>query len=506
MIYRKRQNANILIVEDNSVNARTMLELFAKKGIHADLADGYSSAVDFFDKNKYDIVFTTDSLRPRSDLSVKPQACFELLESIRACSPQPSVVLISTCGQRSRTTDEPTNRQGLVNSAVRAVRAGFCDVLTMPLCCEKIEAILNTYLPDHPVGACATLRDDGREEFAIVGKSERLSQAIGLARRIAPTTAPVLISGESGTGKELVSYLIHRESKRADGPYIRVNCAALNESLLESELFGHEKGAFTGAYNQRKGRFEMASGGTLLLDEITETPIHFQSKLLRVLEQQSFERVGGSKNVCVDVRIISTSNKDLSAELAAGRLRRDLYYRLSALRLIVPPLRDRIEDLPDLVWHFVNLYAPQTGRNIKSLDPVMMGMLTNYDWPGNIRQLRNVVITSLTLGSGEQLSIADVSWLFDEFTLLSTSASPVEPQQREAELSGQSENSEMTDRPDLSLAGLPLEQVERQAILDTLRQTAGNQTKAAKILGISGRTLREKVRRYRQVDCLQSAC
>ncbi len=239
----------------------------------------------------------------------------------------------------------------------------------------------------------------------------------------------------------------------------------------------------------------MADGGTLLLDEITETPIHFQAKLLRVLEQQSFERVGGNENVSVDVRIISTTNKDLSKELAAGSLRRDLYYRLSGLRLVVPPLRERIEDLPDLVWHFVNLYAPQTGRRIKTIGPVMMEMLANYNWPGNIRQLRNVVITSLVLGVGETLSIADVSWLFDEII--------PESVQKEAELAGQLEDLETIGRQNSSLAGLALDQVERQAILDTLRQTAGNRTKAAKILGISGRTLREKVRKYRQVGTLE---
>jgi transcriptional regulator with PAS, ATPase and Fis domain len=271
---------------------------------------------------------------------------------------------------------------------------------------------------------------------------------------------------------------------------VRVNCAALSDSLLESELFGHEKGAFTGAYTQRKGRFEMAHGGTLLLDEITETPIRFQAKLLRVLEQQDFERVGGNDSIRVDVRIISTTNKDLLQEVAQGRFRQDLYYRISGVRLIIPPLRQHSEDLPDLVWHFVNLYVRQVQRRITELDSAMMDIFAKYHWPGNIRQLRNVVLTSLILGTGPKLSLADVSWLFDE----------LQPLTQENNLSTSNDQTTVS-----GLAGLPLDQVERQAILDTLGHTGGNRTKAAKILGISDRTLRGKIRRYRQEDALQLA-
>jgi transcriptional regulator with PAS, ATPase and Fis domain len=321
-----------------------------------------------------------------------------------------------------------------------------------------------------------------------VGRSAKLFQTVNLAKRIAPTSAPVLISGESGTGKELISYLIHHKSRRAQGPYIKVNCAALSDSLLESELFGHEKGAFTGAYTQRKGRFERAHSGTLLLDEITETPPKFQAKLLRTIEQQDFERVGGNENVRVDVRIISTTNKDLLREVSENRFRKDLYYRLSSVRLLIAPLRQRTEDLPDLVWHFVNLHARQAQRRITKLDPAMMDIFAKYSWPGNIRQLRNVVLTSLILGTGQTLSLADVSWLFDELQPL--------PQEKTQNLN--------PDNPlGSGLAGVPLEQIERQAILDTLRQTAGNQTKAAKVLGISDRTLRDKISRYRRQGCFQ---
>ncbi|MHC4735625.1 MAG: sigma 54-interacting transcriptional regulator, partial [Planctomycetota bacterium] len=285
--------------------------------------------------------------------------------------------------------------------------------------------------------------------------------------------------------------------------YIKVNCAALSDSLLESELFGHEKGAFTGAYNQHKGRFEMAHGGTLLLDEITETPIKFQAKLLRVLEQQDFERVGGNKNIRVDVRIISTTNKDLLQEVQQDRFRQDLYYRLNGVRLVICPLRKRSEDLSDLVWYFVNLYAREAQRRITKLDPVMMNVFAKYHWPGNVRQLRNVVRTSLILGAGENLSLADVSWLFDELQPLTQEKTNVHNSSQKKHTDDPMFSCE--NKSDGGLGGLPLEQVERRAILDTLRQTGGNQTKAAKSLGISDRTLRGKIHRYRREGCMQPA-
>ena len=276
-------------------------------------------------------------------------------------------------------------------------------------------------------------------------------------------------------------------------------------------MFGHEKGAFTGAYAQRKGRFEMAHGGTLLLDEITETPIRFQAKLLRVLEQQDFERVGGNESVRVDVRIISTTNKDLLQEVRQGRFRQDLYYRLSGVRLVVCPLRERKDDLHDLVWYFVNLYTREVQRRITRLDPAMMDIFAKYHWPGNVRQLRNVVRTSLILGFGQTLSLADVSWLFDELQPLTQEAKndlilSRQPGPGHSSFGAQKNNlleiKSNTDQVS-DLGGVPLEHVERRAILDTLRRTGGNQTKAAKVLGISDRTLRDRIHRYRKQGCMQ---
>ena len=491
----KTELINIMIVDNDPQLARFMLEILAGRGMCGLIANDEKAAVDFLQKGHCDLVFTADRISQRAGLPVRPNGGFELLRKIRADSPELPVVMIGQNG-----TAEPQNHHSLVETIVNAVRCGCCDFLVKPLSRSRVEGLLDTLLPSRSISTAASAQEDMHSIYKIVGKSTRLLQTIELAERIAPTSVPVLVSGESGTGKELISYLIHHNSRRTQGPYIRVNCASLNDSLLESELFGHEKGAFTGAYAQRKGRFEMAHGGTLLLDEITETPPRFQAKLLRVLEQQNFVRVGGNENVRVDVRIISTTNKDLLQEVQQNRFRQDLYYRLSGVRLTVPPLRHRSEDLPDLVWHFVNLYARQVHRRIAALDSVMMNIFAKYHWPGNIRQLRNVVLTSLILGVGPTLSLADVSWLFDELQPL--------PQEKVSECnSSYTPNETLVEecvRADSDLGGLPLEQVEQRAILDTLRQTAGNQAKAAKSLGISDRTLRDKIRRYRKQGVLQA--
>ncbi len=470
--------ANILIVDDDQQSIRLLLEIFARKSIRGTVAGDTKTALNFLDKNNYDLVL--GSIGPDST-----KEGFDLVYEVKKNSPDLPVILMCEFNEQ-----KTQSCQQLFDIAVKAIGAGCSNFLSKPLDLEKTENLLNTFLQNHLVSTADCDQQNTQSIYKIVGKSAKLIQVVNLAKKVAPTSAPVLISGESGTGKELISHLVHRNSRRAQGAYIRINCAALNDSLLESELFGHEKGAFTGAHSLRKGRFEMAHGGTLLLDEITETPPKFQAKLLRVLEQQDFERVGGNDTIKVDVRIISTTNKDLLQEVTEGRFRQDLYYRLSGIRLIVPPLRQRSDDLVDLVWHFVNFYARQGQRYIKKLDSAMMDIFKKYHWPGNIRQLRNVVLTSLILGTGPKLSLADVSWLFDE----------LQPRPQENSLSVTS-----SQTPVSGLGGLPLQQVERRAILDTLQHTSGNQTKAAKILGISDRTLREKVRRYNQMECLQPA-
>jgi DNA-binding NtrC family response regulator len=486
---------SVLMVDSDPEMARLILRILAQKGIRGTVANDRKTALDFLKRDSYDLVFICDKVSPQAGQSGHPEGGFELLGKIRMASPELPVVMMAEAQKQS--TQDP---QQIVEAAVKALRQGCCDFLIKPPGPERIENLLDTFLPNRRVSTIASADDprtSGHKLYRIVGRSQKLLQTIELAKKIAPTSVPVLVTGESGTGKELISYLIHHESKRARAPYVRVNCAALSDSLLESELFGHERGAFTGAYAQRKGRFEMAHGGTLLLDEIAETPVRFQAKLLRVLEQQDFERVGGNVNVRVDVRIISTTNRDLLQEVQQAKFRKDLYYRLSGARLVIPPLKKRAEDLPDLVWHFVNLYAREIQRRITKLDPAMMDIFAKYHWPGNIRQLRNVVLTSLIFGFGQTLSLADVSWLFDELQPL--------PQEIDCAFAKDTQNAEQGATHLWGIGGIPLVQIERQAILDTLRQTAGNQTKAAKALGISDRTLRDKIRRYRQQGCLELA-
>ena len=466
----KTRQPRVLIIDDDSPSTRPILETLAKKGIEVSVAQEPARAKRFLEKRDYDCVFISQLTGP-----VSP---YELLACARAENPEMPVVMMADSDRMDTET--------LTRDSVRAIKQGCCDYLVKPLRQKTVEELIDTFLPSQPVGL---VDSDAASGHTIVGSSAKLYQAVELAKRVAPTPAPVLISGESGTGKELISALIHRKSKRADRSYIRLNCAALSDSLLESELFGHEKGAFTGAHNSRIGRFEMAHSGTLLLDEITETPPAFQAKLLRVLEQQHFERVGGNDNIEVNVRIISTTNKDIVEEVRANRFRPDLYYRLSAVRLLVPPLRQRPEDIEDLTWHFVRTCAGQAQRRITSLDPAMLQIFRNYPWPGNIRQLRNVVLTSLILGTGPTLSLADVSWLFDELQ-------PVTQKNNHSPAAGQPADS------DSQLGGVPLIELERKAILQTLRQNSGNQTRAAKVLGISDRTLRGKIQKYRQQGVL----
>ncbi|HYV37901.1 MAG TPA: sigma-54 dependent transcriptional regulator [Gemmataceae bacterium] len=305
------------------------------------------------------------------------------------------------------------------------------------------------------------------DRHVIVSASPMIQRLLAQARQVAVSKVSVLIEGESGTGKELIARLIHTASPRAGQPYVRVNCAALTESLVESEFFGHEKGAFTGAQEARPGRFELAHGGTLLLDEISELPPRIQAKLLRVLEEEEFERVGGTETLHTNVRVIATTNRDLEREVAGGGFRRDLYYRLNTLHLQLPPLRERREDIVVLAQHFFHCFQREAAVSLRGIAPRTLQMMTAYDWPGNVRQLRNAMQRACLLATGPDIRPGDLPPLTESLVTV-------------ADVRCQT-----------------LAEMERHVILQTLQEVGGNKTAAALRLGITSRTLLNKLTKYR---------
>jgi DNA-binding NtrC family response regulator len=452
--------SNVLILERDSRQAAGLLEELARRNIRGAVAVNDRQAMNFAERAMWNLAFVADDF-----LSYYHGSGETILRMLRQAHPELPVALIGSIDSSQK--------------ALQAVRDGFVEYLVRPVDRVRASDTLDRFVPNHPVTTLEQVGSSGLRIKRLVGDSPAFRRTVELARKAAPTSAPVLIEGESGTGKELLAQLIHESSRRSKGPFIKVNCAAMNESLLESELFGHEKGAFTGAIACRKGRFETADGGTLMLDEITETPPAFQAKLLRAIEEMSFERVGGSESVRVNVRILSTTNRSMVDQVRQGRFRGDLYYRLSGIRLCVPPLRSRREDIADLIWLFVNEFACEAGRRITGVERKTLALFEQYRWPGNIRQLRNMVRSAMILGGGESLSVNAIPWLLDELT------ESVEPQERD-------------EWKPTSLAGVSLEDIERRAILSTLDCHNGNQAQAARILGISDRTLRDKIKRYRK--------
>jgi len=363
---------------------------------------------------------------------------------------------------------------GSIEVAVEAMRAGAENFLVKPLEPSTVLVVLQKVLDKQRLSRDAQLlRDRVRERYrfdAILGESAAMEAVFDVVKRVAPTEATVLLVGESGTGKELVAQAIHQESPRSDKPFVRVSCAALSETLLESELFGHERGSFTGAIARREGRFELADGGTLFLDEIGEIPPSVQVKLLRVLQQREFERVGGTQTVKVDVRVVAATNRDLLAEVAAGRFREDLFYRLNVVAVMLPPLRARKGDIPLLVSHFVNKFNQAHGKSVRGLLPGTLDALLRYDWPGNVRELENLIERAVVMALHDDLTA-------DEFP-------PV--------LRGPSADLRSSN----FIPGTTLREIERQAILRTLEIVEGSTSRAAAMLGISPRKIQYRLKEY----------
>jgi DNA-binding NtrC family response regulator len=362
-----------------------------------------------------------------------------------------------------------------VEAAVEAMRAGAENYLVKPLDVSAVEVVLEKALEKLRLQRdTQNLRERVRERYrfhSIVGDAPELQAVFDVVKRAAPTRATVLILGESGTGKELIAQALHEESPRRDRPFIKVNCAALSETLLESELFGHEKGAFTGALGRKEGRFELADGGTLFLDEIGDISPALQIKLLRVLQQKEFERVGGTQTIKVDVRLVAATNRDLLAEVKAGKFREDLYYRLNVVAVTLPPLRQRKGDIPALVSHFIEKYAQAYGKEIRGLAPGTLNALLSHDWPGNVRELENVVERAVVLCKATELSADD----------LPTTLRGPRPRERVA---------------GALIPGATLYEIEREAILRTLEMVGGSTSRAAEILGISVRKIQYRLKEY----------
>jgi DNA-binding NtrC family response regulator len=359
-----------------------------------------------------------------------------------------------------------------IESAVNAMRKGAYDYLTKPIDLNKLEitiknAIENKKLRSENIMLKQKIRENV-DSTNLVGKSPVVNEIMDIIQRVSSTKATILITGESGTGKELVANLVHYNSTVADGPFIKLNCSALAEGVLESELFGHEKGAFTGALYMKKGRFELADGGTLFLDEIGDLPPSIQVKLLRFLQESEFERVGGTRTIRVDVRIISATNKDLEQLVREEKFREDLFYRLKVVTIDVPPLRERREDIPLIVDYQFKRFAGIHNKQIKGISPEVMKLIKSYDWPGNIRELMNCLESAVVMSVGDEITV--------------DSLPPFLTMKQSQDNRGRSPKN--------------LSEVEKNTILDVLKKTRGNKAEAARVLGIGLRTLYRKLNQY----------
>ena len=447
----------VLVVDDDDAH-RGMLRMMLKSWGYTveEAADG-DEAVEKVHAKAFDAVLT--------DVRMGKVNGIEAMKQILSYNPSLPVILMTAYSS--------------VETAVDALRIGAYDYLIKPLDFDALKETLNKAIEHSRLGVeNRELRRQFSEENAsteILGRSPAITSMLSMIRTVAPTEATVLITGESGTGKELVARALHAQSLRKNEPLVTVNCAALAETLLESELFGHEKGAFTGADKRREGRFKQADRGTLFLDEIGEMPIGVQAKLLRALQQGEIQRVGSDKSEHVDVRVIAATNRDLRKEVEERRFREDLYFRLNVISLEVPPLRLRKEDIPLLAAHFLSHYAERNHKNVKGFSAQCMDMLLHYDWPGNVRELQNAVERAVILCTGEYVTGPELPV---NIAKLAAEAMP-----KSTEVSS-------------SLAGLPLEEVERRAIEETLRETGDNKSAAARKLGITRATLHKKLRKY----------
>jgi DNA-binding NtrC family response regulator len=443
------EDTNSVLVVDDEPGMRMALQAsFQRVGWRVETASGSTEALRKFNCYAYPLVVT--------DVRMPDGNGLNLMRQVQTSNPSTAVILLTAFGS--------------VPEAVKAIQGGACDYLTKPVSFEQLQAAINRVMRN----ATRSGNKAAEPEETIVGNSPSLRLALDRARHAARTNADVLIEAESGTGKELLARYIHNASSRSEKPFIAVNCAAVPEQLLESELFGHVRGAFTGATATKAGKFELADGGTLLLDEIGEMPVNLQPKLLRALQERAFERLGDTRTVEVDIRIVATTNVSLHSMVEQGKFRADLYYRLNVIPLTLPSLRERREDIPTLVEAFAGEFARELDRPLPLLTADFIASLQRQNWPGNIRELRNFVRRVLTLSD------------FNE----------IDPELLTSELSGSLRASTRPPVSTIQAAGTSIREVERHLLENALGLTGGNRTRAAEMLGVSVRTIRNKIRQY----------
>lgn len=448
------KQVTILVVDDEQVHRYMLCSMFKDWGWKCVEADDGKVAVDAVAKHQYDAVLM--------DVRMARMDGMEAFSQIHAMNPALPVIIMTAYSS--------------VDAAVEAIKHGAYDYLTKPLDFDRLRLTLERAVDRKEVEEKKQEKKrapvvEKAASSSIIGSSAPMLELLEMISYVAPTEATVLITGESGTGKELVAAELHTNSERHDGPFIRVNCAALAESLLESELFGHEKGAFTGADRERDGKFVQAEGGTLFLDEIGETSHAMQVKMLRVLQEQELQRVGGEKTIQTDARIIAATNRDLEEEVRKGNFREDLYYRLNVVTVHVPPLRERGEDISLLVEFFVEKFAAKNRRKVEGITPECMQLLSSYQWPGNVRELENAIERGVILMRGEHLTEKSL---------------PLPIQKQKPESGG------------TLLQATSLQEVEKLQILKTLEETGGNKSEAARRLGITRKTLQNKLQKYEE--------
>jgi len=442
----------ILVVDDEK-NTREGLARALCRNYSVLLAENATRALELLAANEVDVVLSDLRMPGMDGLAFLPRAL--------AREPQPVCILLTAYGS--------------IENAVEAMRRGAYDFLTKPVNLDQLDLVLQRALRERAMASeNRALKAQLDEKYGfenIIGQSPAMREVFDTVRQVAASRATVLLQGESGTGKELVARAIHRLGPRAGGPFVAVHCAALSQNLLESELFGHERGAFTGAVERRQGRFELADGGTLFLDEIGEIDPAIQVKILRVLEERKFERVGGQQTLEVDVRLIAATNRNLEQMVAEGKFREDLYYRLYVVVIRLPPLRERDGDVPLLIQHYLKTLSAENGKPIDGLTPDALDLLTAYAWPGNVRELRNVIERMVVLARGNRLTVRDIP---ANIRAAAPAAAVAAPAGR-----------------DLSLA-----EAEKQLIIRALKANDDNRTLAARQLGISRRTLHRKLNEY----------